>query len=608
MARIKNLAIYPFNEQVSLNDYVIGSTANNNGKTHNFRIMDILNLGNIPGQSQNIVLYGSITWVSGLTYYATEIGYIINGQFYVSPPSTITLEDADATFDRIDTFVVNTSNSVDVLEGIPSANPIEPTVDFETELRITIATIEAGAGEPQGVSIDLIYDENLQEPNEWNTSFSINSTNGVINLNASETPNSLTKHIEARGTTNKDSITFEKDTPILLSDISSLAFDLKLFNPNQIARIKIIYYLSGQAVGGTVINNGQFGLNSSSLDYQTINIPSSDISISGTSIDKMEFYLGTVSGFAYKIYYLDFVRFVSGIENPSLSGTFIALSDTPNGYGGKGGSVPAVLPTEDGLVFAPINQLPLSGVPSNQYVSDGDDINVFINNIDDEFDFVYSDIQGNADDIQGNADDIDSNLQSIIELQNKFPLTKETETAGVSIDLRYIGGCTTNVNLPNTATAYVTLLGTVLNGNQTTFIKSTTEPVSQTALSLYLTGTTGTIRIIITDRATGITTNYTTPYNTSLPQTASDFVSSHGATIFSTHGYIVTSLGNDIIFQGEWSGTVRFKTDSGDISAVRSGALSRKVFGAEFEPDTEMKMCFEYNGEHIEYYFLKVLA
>lgn len=359
MAKIHKLYVYPLKEQPSLSDYLIGTNKRGNNKTQNFQISDILNLANIVSNSQSVILSGSITWVSGLTYYATTIEYIINGTFYVSPPTYITLDDADETLDRIDTFVVNTNNEVEVLTGVPSENPLEPTVDFSSQLRVTQAEVKAGETEPDGVEDIIIYDENLQEPDEWNTSstendptFFFDSTNDVF---------TNTKSIQLRTVTIDEKMILSKTTPISLDEVTNLSFAFKGTAISVDTKITIEFKLNDNVFRTFIIQNGSYGFNVNFTDdYQIIDIPLSGLFQTGQEIDEINFYFTTIDNatLSVKVGYLDNIRFIKGLENPSFAGTYLALTDTQDTtYSNKADHIPSVNQQETKLVLTKLNEI-----------------------------------------------------------------------------------------------------------------------------------------------------------------------------------------------------------------------------------------------------------
>lgn len=114
---------------------------------------------------QSGVVYGGIvTWLGDYDFNISAAGYYINGIFYTSPSTDVTLSPADPTDDRIDTFIVDITGTASVLEGTPSANPSQAPLDPATQLELSFVIVQAGSTDP-GITVDCIYLENT----EWTT-------------------------------------------------------------------------------------------------------------------------------------------------------------------------------------------------------------------------------------------------------------------------------------------------------------------------------------------------------------------------------------------------------------------------------------------------------
>lgn len=116
----------------------------------------------------NRLIDGSVSYVSGLTFDVSPLNYIIDGQLYNILSSTqVTLNSGDSTFDRIDVIFADISGNTGVLEGTPSSNPEKPIVDSETQVEVTFVSVPANSTTPT-ITTELIYDENVGQPTEWN--------------------------------------------------------------------------------------------------------------------------------------------------------------------------------------------------------------------------------------------------------------------------------------------------------------------------------------------------------------------------------------------------------------------------------------------------------
>jgi hypothetical protein len=123
----------------------------------------------------NAVVKGGVTNRTGSLLYEVYASiFIINNlQYSQLVRGEITLADGDATNPRIDLFVVQATTaeppvfSIVVVEGTPAATPVKPVINPLTQAEITFATIPALATVDPNTSTEQIYDENSQEPTEW---------------------------------------------------------------------------------------------------------------------------------------------------------------------------------------------------------------------------------------------------------------------------------------------------------------------------------------------------------------------------------------------------------------------------------------------------------
>jgi hypothetical protein len=230
---------------------------------------------------QGVVYGGVVTWLSGYTYNVSAAGYYINGVFYSSPSTDITLSPADGTYNRIDTFIVDDQGTVSVLEGTPSDNPAQAPLDPATQLELSLALVEAGTIEPS-ISTDCIYKENV----EWVTTTS-NLTR--LNPNSISSPYAGAKSIEGNAVVNGDNILFSRPGGAigLLNNFTLVTLQIKSkgawgSNGNNPRKLSFRFSLAGTAVGAAVsLSSGQYGFDSSNTtSFQTITFPLSAFSLS----------------------------------------------------------------------------------------------------------------------------------------------------------------------------------------------------------------------------------------------------------------------------------------------------------------------------------------
>lgn len=132
---------------------------------------------------------GDVGWTgTGLDFYETAATYILNGAIINSPTTFLTLVASDPTFSRIDLIGLGPTGPV-VITGTPAASPQEPSYNPQVFIRRAAVLVEAGALTPTIIT-NIIYDENLGTPSEWNATV----TGGAADFNATAFPFHLTKY------------------------------------------------------------------------------------------------------------------------------------------------------------------------------------------------------------------------------------------------------------------------------------------------------------------------------------------------------------------------------------------------------------------------------
>jgi hypothetical protein len=315
MGRINNKIKYPVKVSPRLTDYFIGSDIDNNGKTVNFEVASIVSLIESLGQ-QNRIISGKAIWIPDtLSFYITEVIYFLNGQLYITEPTTITLSDADPDDPRIDVIAVTSEETVYVEEGEPSPDPIKPTLPNGTEyLELTFVNIAAGATVPTGASSEVIYNEFLGAPDEWTVT---EDDNTYIKTNDTESPQSGTKDIKIEGTFSSATMTFEASAPKNVVSSDTINFYILLKSEFDLTQKINFTFLNGSdesVSNNKLITELGFLFNPNLVgQYQLVSIPLSSFSFTSSQYQKLEV---SFSGFNdYKVL-MDNFSLVSGINNP----------------------------------------------------------------------------------------------------------------------------------------------------------------------------------------------------------------------------------------------------------------------------------------------------
>jgi len=285
-------------------------------------------------------------WSSGLSFDVTANNYPVLSTFYSSTPGVVTLDTADATLDRIDLIVAiapispATVGTVGKITGTPATTALVVPPDYDPSLVYPIkqVIVRALATIPEGTNNELVYDENVGTPTEWDTLFSsgtiVDSTNDAF---------SGTHSIEATNPLQGDKTTLQRVSVESTSNINLLTFYIKLKADFEGSYIYIKFFNGVTQVGNTYIfNNGENGFDSSSLSWQKISIDASKLNLPVADIDILQVY--PFKSFAG--YFLDLIEIHQGSGNDVLiSGVEEAPIDGKT-YGRKDGLWSEVSPSE----------------------------------------------------------------------------------------------------------------------------------------------------------------------------------------------------------------------------------------------------------------------
>jgi hypothetical protein len=271
--------------------------------------------GSVSGITGDGVISGGIvTWTgTGLIFNISACTYILNGIRYSSPFSTKTLAAADPTNARIDVFAVNTSGQVEVIQGTPASNPVEPEGDTATTLGLTNVTINAGATTPNGVTRDLIYDENVES---WTKTF----TQSASSVDYANTlfPNTGSKCILVTQGAGFVLLNFTNATTLNVSNFKSLSFAIRLTNALTSNTILAVRFYNGANTSSNLFqlsatNNVGFNRNLAGV-YQVITIPFNNTNLKFTNNSFTTIRIQTSNAAA--TYRLDTIQLNGGINNP----------------------------------------------------------------------------------------------------------------------------------------------------------------------------------------------------------------------------------------------------------------------------------------------------
>lgn len=235
---------------------------------------------------------GEVAWAgTGFDFIVSACDYVINGVQFHSAETPITLAPADPLLDRIDTFYVDVNGIAGVLTGTPGGPPVKPQVNPATQLELTSVIVEAGATQPAFTNVD-IYLENT----EWTMSTSA----GSINTNATNRPYAGTKNI--RGTNTPSGVFFTAVKPsgtLDPTDYSLVVFQIFCEASWPSPKSMSIFFMNGGLTVGTPITlkNGAWGFNANNTTtYQQIAVPVSQFNTGGNVIDRIRFAIAGGGG------------------------------------------------------------------------------------------------------------------------------------------------------------------------------------------------------------------------------------------------------------------------------------------------------------------------
>lgn len=237
---------------------------------------DVLRNGIISG--------GLVSWITGMDFYVTACNYWINGKEYNSPNTIVTLSNGDATYDRIDLFVVDDTGSVVVIEGTPSSNPLEPSEDGATQIKLTSILVQAGITS-MNIARERIYDENLGSTSEWDAS----SDGTFARFDDTQEPLTGTIDIWTSDIPANETMSFVRASVVNLGAYTTLIVPVKASQAHDGDETMILKWYEGTTLKGSLtVLNGQYGWDTSKYNsYQQISIPIQDFNLLNKDVDKL---------------------------------------------------------------------------------------------------------------------------------------------------------------------------------------------------------------------------------------------------------------------------------------------------------------------------------
>jgi hypothetical protein len=245
---------------------------------------------------------GIVTWDSVLKFTVSPAVYYINGAYNTSSSTSLTLDAAHATLDRIDLIYLDSAGAKKIT-GTAAASPAEPNLP-PNSIRLTAVQVSATVTSPSLIDTLMIYDENV----EWTGA----ATSVTTDFNGTTNPCHFVKTTDLGAVTSASYIEYTRSSALRISDYTVLKFYLRLkatFAANTQLQIS---WRRGGVLKSTSLNlaSGNYGYLRSASGCQLITIPMSAFSFLSDSIDAIRFQF---TGSNASGCYLDFIQIQSGI-------------------------------------------------------------------------------------------------------------------------------------------------------------------------------------------------------------------------------------------------------------------------------------------------------
>ena len=180
----------------------------------------------------NLLISGSAAWSgTDLDFDVTALEYLIAGVTYNTAPTTVTLADGDPTNPRFDAIVADDTGTVSVITGTPSVTPLTPSIG-ENQVLVQYVLVGTGATTPT-ITTEYIYREG-SPLTDWNPGTSCISADCPTADFASNTPAPFQGPqctlIDFSTYSTGRYIKYDAPAPVVRSDYAVLTFRVWLFD------------------------------------------------------------------------------------------------------------------------------------------------------------------------------------------------------------------------------------------------------------------------------------------------------------------------------------------------------------------------------------------
>ena len=250
---------------------------------------------------------GIVSWLGDLDFAISPAAYYIGGKLYEIGSETVALDAADTTDPRIDILVVNTQGEVHVITGTPAPNPQKPTPDPTTEIELTDIPVPANATEPENLTEEIIYDENV----EWSGI----GSGVIIDLDNTTSPYRGVKCMDVGAIGKGDTITFTAGSTKNVADYETLILFLKLkVAATKHHAISAQFLLSGSPVSNAISLPFNISL---ANGWQNISLAMNQVTFTSATFDAVQFkWIKNGAQQDFSGFYMDYVKLEKGITQP----------------------------------------------------------------------------------------------------------------------------------------------------------------------------------------------------------------------------------------------------------------------------------------------------
>lgn len=277
------------------------------------------------GDTDKFIVSGGVVWDgAGMNFTSTLINWNYYGDQQISPVQALVLDDGDS-LPRTDVFAINVdTNSVDIIKGVPSANPIVPAVGTN-QIYIQSVDVAAFATAPT-ITIDPIYRDNADwTMTTYNTS---GTTTGSVDFENTDFPYQGT--FDIKSTTSKTTgIRAQRGSKIDLTTYTSMTFAIR-FETALPSNRKLIAIAGADGSNIDSANLMPYGIDRNLVgEWQIITLPTSIFQGAG-EIDRFQFRMNGGGALDGVEYYLDNILLSTGSAATVPLDTISILHDGNN--------------------------------------------------------------------------------------------------------------------------------------------------------------------------------------------------------------------------------------------------------------------------------------